>query len=157
MTKLNIFKEVALCLVFLFTFLSNLLLADGPFGIPDSQTGSSSTLDIQEEQDHYLIKAVRGSYEYWQIKVDKLSGAIYSFQELDSDNQEDYLGTDGYGRKVSLLHFKGRGGAVFSRRYQITDHPIRFEISPDSTSFEIIYEELSSQAENFFQIGRAHV
>ena len=117
-----------------------------------SGVGGLPKLLVEEQPgDCYTVTAYDSSdpnTKYWQVKVDVLSGGIFSFKDFTDagdglGDHTSYCGTDAYSRQANLVQFEGRGGEVFSRRYPVADlaGKLTFTAAPDGSCFTIEYKE----------------
>jgi hypothetical protein len=116
--------------------------------VTDDAANSCYVITAHESQD--------ANDAYWEVKVDKLSGCLYSFKDLTdagdgSGGHTNYMGTSGYSRQCSMIFFDGRGGNVMTRSGALTDLDDRltFTTAQDNSSFTITYTE-TAQATDFF-------
>lgn len=126
-----------------------------------SPVWAAATLTVTDDaaNDCYVITAHEvGDMNdaYWEVKVDKLSGSLYSFKDLTDagDGQgghTNYMGPNGYGRSCSMVYFDGRGGNVMTRISMLSGLADRltFTTAPDNSSFTITYTE-TAEAASFF-------
>ena len=127
--------------------------------IAEDQLGPTLTVVDDTTNDCYVVTAHDAqdtSEEYWEVKVDKQSGGLFSFKDLTDagDGQGDhtnYMGASGYNRSCSLLSFDGRGGNAFTRASALTGLADRltFTTASDNSSFTITYTE-DAQSTDFF-------
>ena len=114
---------------------------------------------VETPGDYYTITAQDSadpSIKYWQIKVDILSGGIYSFKDLTdagdgSGDHTDYLGNGAYNRNCTLIYFDGRTGNVCTRRGPLAGIADRmtYDEAGDGSSFTITYTETAAAASFF--------
>jgi len=107
--------------------------------------------------DYYTITAVDindPNIEYWQLKVDVQAGGIFSFKDLTDagdgmGDHNDYLDTEAYNRKATLLEMDGRGCHLLTRNVAPIDvaDKMTFVEGPNGFSFTIRYEETISSSE----------